>query len=122
MNIKWFFVTLVYLSILTIGSLQPGSINSEKSSLMQMAHNLMHVPAYCVVTLLISFCFKVVSQSIRFVIVCFPLFFGIAMEVGQASIPYRYASFSDVGLNFLGIVVAVIVIGNNYFNLMSKKL
>ena len=80
--------------------------------LMSVVRNLMHVPMYGVLTLVLLHYFECIRFSRpagALVSAVMAMFLGIAVELLQIYVPGRYCSISDIGLNFAGIIGAMIL-------------
>ena len=74
--------------------------------------NFLHLPAFFGLTLLwyIVFCRLGFSRWVSVLTAsAFTLLFGLALELHQTSVPGRYPSRVDLGLNVLGVGLAVAI-------------
>jgi VanZ family protein len=88
--------------------------------LRPMIQNLLHIPMYAILTILWMQMLKQydIGGTKRIVLVFFlSSVFGVLNELIQLTIPGRYASIFDIGLNTIGIVCGISV----YFLLERSK-
>lgn len=107
--------TCLYAVLLAFASLRPGS-GGETPPSEQMLHNLAHIPAYAILTFLLTRCVSRLTLRNQILIVLSAFAFGVLLEVGQFFVPYRYFSFLDMGLNAVGILLVI-----GFLNLTKKQ-
>ncbi len=105
-------MTTIYMAMVMIGSLEPGT-PAPHNLLKEVLHNLLHVPAYTVLTLLVMMTVDALGRALtrRVVIeaVAIAVLYGSLIEILQGYVPGRTSSFLDVLLNFCGALLAVVV-------------
>ena len=86
-------------------SFQTGASIGHASSIKQVAHNLLHVPAYSLLALLLFYSF-----GSRFLVRVFIVasVYGVLNEYVQSFVPGRMASVMDIFLNVVGAGIAVV--------------
>jgi VanZ family protein len=103
-----YLALLIYMAVLAYMSLvsfhAPGE---EVSVLKQVFENLMHVPAYAVLTFLWVRSFGEVSRKTLLRSAAIAMAYGILMEFLQGLTPDRTPSLMDVGLNAIGVGIVV---------------
>ena len=100
--------TCLYMLLLLGNSFQTGASFGHVSSIRQVAHNLLHVPAYFLLALLLFYSF-----GSRFLVWAFiaASVYGAFNECIQSFIPGRTASIMDMFLNAIGAGIAVFFLG-----------
>jgi len=96
-------IALAYLS------LRAGNSAGETTQAQQMAHNLAHIPAYGLLTILLIYGFGRSKQSNIVRIAIFSFMYGLLMEALQSFVPNRYPSILDLCLNLIGIISVIIL-------------
>lgn len=103
---------VILLAAVAVGSLMPVSKHSALAAteLRRTVNNLLHVPAYAVLTLAWAWALCAVAgvATARAALAgsCAAFFYGVIMELGQLSVPGRTASVGDAMLNAAGAVAA----------------
>ncbi len=100
-------LTLIYIAILCFASMQPSSVGKGADIAKQVINNMLHVPAYGLLTYLTIKSFPK-FKYIYIVSFLFVLTFGIFNEYLQSFVPGRYASGADVLLNGIGSLSVVL--------------
>lgn len=110
MEHKFYFYSAVLLTIvITIGSLI--SIPKLEVTQVQISDKLVHISAYCLLTLnwLLVYKFKTNKLKYSLLILLLVFIYGIIIEVLQGVLTsYRQADLLDVLANFTGISLAFI--------------
>lgn len=99
--------TILYTILLAFASLRPGS-GGETPPMEQMLHNLAHIPAYAILTWLLTRCVSRPTPRNQIFIVLAAFAFGILMEIGQSFVPHRYFSPRDMVFNGTGILLVLL--------------
>jgi VanZ family protein len=99
--------TVLYTILLAVASLRPGS-GGETPPMEQMLHNLAHIPAYAVLTYLLTRCVSRLNHRNQVLIALSAFAFGILMEIGQSFVPNRYFSPRDMMFNAAGILLVLL--------------
>ncbi len=102
--------TLCALLIVFMSSIPDRSLWGDGAINEQLVSNLAHIPAYAVLTFLWFKAFE--RRKIRghfngviVVILISLILFAISDEIHQSFVPGRFASYMDVGLDLLGILL-----------------
>lgn len=109
-------ILLIYSALLLGSSLVPMPVSPSEGDtsfvLEPSVQNLLHIPAFAVLLLLLASLFKdkpaqrfhsmAMIAGIAFVV-------GIVMELIQIPVPGRYTSFLDIALNCIGIITGIAV-------------
>lgn len=105
---RWLLATAVYLGLLGAVSLQPAG-DGPQDFIKEVVHNLLHVPAYAVLTWLLVRCSLALDRRRWMYVRAFVLsaLWGIFMEVLQSFAPGRFPSVMDVGSNAFGSLSAI---------------
>ncbi len=103
-------LTLVYMAALFIVSSIPDRVGSGNvlSVVPSLFQNLMHIPAFGVLSLLWIRTFKAyyyLDRTSVFASAGIVILYGAGLEVYQASVPGRFSSAMDLVLNFAGVVL-----------------
>ncbi|MBW2109597.1 MAG: VanZ family protein [Deltaproteobacteria bacterium] len=98
-----------------LSSIPEESLPGSKSLTEQILSNLAHIPAYSVLTYcwLRSFgltIYKEKSPVTMIGVILGILFFSISDEIHQSFVPGRTPSFMDIGLDLLGILLALAIL------------
>jgi len=110
---QWLALLFTAVVILILaGSLMPMAEIPEQEKtvwekIMSVITNLMHVPMYGVLTLVSLYYFECIRFSRpggAVVSALIAMAVGVVVEVLQIYVPGRYGSFSDIGLNTVGMV------------------
>ena len=102
-----------YTGVLAVFSLLPsqsGPLDGWDSSIQPSVQNLLHVPAYMVLTGLVLLAAgpgQLVAKRLSLMLAGACVVFGALLEGLQAIIPGRSASLSDGVLNVLGVLVGL---------------
>lgn len=85
----------------------PTIIHAVFSWFTPTVHNILHIPAYAVLAWALYRCLSpyLHSRIMLFLVVIMAGSYGALLEWHQFDIPGRYASFTDVVLNFIGAVI-----------------
>ncbi|WP_082703877.1 VanZ family protein [Lutibacter profundi] len=113
----YFYSALLLTIVITIGSLI--SIPKLEVTQVQISDKLVHISAYCLLTLnwLLAYKFKANKLKFSLLILLFVFIYGIVIEVLQGTITnYRQADLLDVLANFIGIGLSFI-----FFSLFFKR-
>jgi len=107
-------ITLSYVALLLGASLMPMPVSptEENRSFFfdPSVQNLLHIPAYAVLSFLLASLFtwsSIPRFHVMGMIVIIALVVGIIMELVQIPIPGRYTSFQDIILNCIGIIAGM---------------
>lgn len=103
---------LITLSIAGVSSMPAGTMGGTGSTVEQVISNLLHIPAFALLTFLWIKALGLESTNwksgnkkalvwLLLALACF----GALDEVHQSFVPGRFASFMDFGLNLVGILV-----------------
>jgi VanZ family protein len=107
-GLQWWATTGAYALILCLGSLRPVYREGPVSPLKEWAHNLLHVPAYAVLTFLLVKSLKETQTGYSFIVAAvISIAFGMVNEGLQSFSPGRFPSFLDVFLNAAGTLTAI---------------
>ena len=113
----WFSVTVIYMALLLWGSLKPPAASvGEQDFVREMLHNLLHVPAYAGLTLVLYKAIKSSEQrpkngileirdiefGARKAGMLIAIIYGVVIEQLQGMVPGRYPSTLDIFLNIAG--------------------
>lgn len=111
-NSKYIFITLTYMTLIAVGSLKPGSPEHPETGgfSMENLNNFLHPPAYAILTYSLAHCFRRINKTTLAASFAIAFGYGVLMEYGQSFVPHRYPSLSDVCLNTVGIVVALLIV------------
>jgi VanZ family protein len=112
-NLIYRAATIIYMAALIVVSIQPVLKGHGSDISRQIFNNMLHIPAYGLLTFLLIKSFS----KVRYVYIASFLFavaFGVFNEYLQSFVPGRYASGYDVLLNGLG---SLIVVSSNYFKI-----
>lgn len=117
---KKFFISLIWPILVMIGlyliASIPGEMEKDSSNIQLFftwfspaVHNMLHVPAYALLawTLYRSLFLYSSFWIVSFGVVALASGYGAFLEWHQLTVPGRYASFTDVLLNFIGAVIGV---------------
>lgn len=99
--------TAAYAGLLMVVSLLPsqtGPLDGWDSSIEPSVQNLLHVPAYMVLTVLVLLAGRPTNARALLLLAGGCVFFGLALEGLQYLVPGRSASLSDGVLNVLGVL------------------
>ena len=105
----------------------PGEVDKDASRIQifftwfsPAVHNVLHVPAYALLawTMYRSLFSFLSFRNLSLVVVILASGYGAFLEWYQLAVPGRYASFTDVLLNFTGSVIGVFL-SSRYANLVS---
>jgi VanZ family protein len=109
------YTSLALLSTLLIiyaSSIPDQALLGDNSLVEQIISNLAHIPAYALLTFLWLKAFERRSVSHSFMVAAFISFglilFAVSDEIHQSFVPGRFASFMDIGLDFLGIFFGLV--------------
>lgn len=89
-------------------TLKPGSKEGAHSIAAQVFSNFSHIPAYAILAYLILRCFSAISYKAYAVSLITSVSYGALMEFLQIFVPLRTASLMDIGLNTIGILLALL--------------
>lgn len=121
-----FWPILVMVGLYFIASI-PGEVDKDASRIQifftwfsPAVHNVLHVPAYALLawTMYRSLFSFLSFRNLSLVVVILASGYGAFLEWHQLAVPGRYASFTDVLLNFTGSVIGVFL-SSRYANLVS---
>ena len=110
MNLKYIVVAILStLIIIYVSSIPKQSCLGSGTLHEQIISNLLHIPAFAVLTFLWLKSFKKEKINKRFllfnsVILASLFLFAISDEIHQSFVPGRTSSLMDLGLNALGIL------------------
>ncbi len=110
MNLKYIVVAILStLIIIYVSSIPQQSFLGSGTLHEQIISNLLHIPAFAVLTFLWLKSFKKEKINKRFllfnsVILASLFLFAISDEIHQSFVPGRTSSLMDLGLNALGIL------------------
>jgi len=107
---KWLALAISYMALLIYVSIKPADLNETPSVTQQVAHNLLHVPAYAVLTYLLVQCFTALNRKTAIYAFMISFLFGVLNEFLQSFVPSRMASVSDMGLNAIGAGLMILII------------
>lgn len=113
MNYKYAFLGLLLtLLIAYMSSIPDWSFSSNGSLSEKIISNFAHIPAYAVLTFLWLKSFKITRFGSRHNLISFLIFLGLIVfaisdEIHQSFVPGRSASFMDIGLDLLGILLGL---------------
>jgi len=105
--------TIVYMTAITVISIWPTSGGGGIESLGQLFNNLLHIPAYGLLALLLIKS----APKFKYVYIAsflFAVIFGIFNEYLQSFVPGRTASVSDALLNGIGSLSVVLLYSKRY--------
>jgi len=113
LNYKYLsFALFSTLLIIYASSIPDQALLGDNSLIEQIISNLAHIPAYALLTFLWLKAFERRYASHSFMAAALILFglilFAISDEIHQSFIPGRFASYMDVGLDFLGIFFGLV--------------
>ena len=103
---RWKILTILYVFLLAFVSLRPGS-GEEPAGSVQMLLNLAHIPAYAVLTYLLTRCFSRFHLREQLLTASGAFIFGVLLETGQLFVAHRYFSPRDMVFNGAGILIAI---------------
>ena len=104
-KISLFIAVLIAIAMFYVSSLSFGS-SGEKSGTNLIAI-LYHLFAYFFLALFLNFSLvKGRETKFIFIVILISIFYGITDEIHQYFVPGRYASLSDIVINFIGIMLA----------------
>lgn len=104
------FLTVAVACMIVMFSV--ASVPNMNIGVSSRAWNLLHVPAFCGLTLLWNIVFGLAGLRARVAALGaagIALLFGLAIEWHQLSIPGRYASRLDLALNLVGVGLGLAV-------------
>lgn len=108
-------VILTYMAVLTYVSLYPVPPATELSARVRLINNLLHVPAYAVLTALWIAYLRLRWRKASDWRVLLPAFliacgYGGLMELAQFFVPGRFASLQDTFYNMCGALWTVVAV------------
>jgi len=93
-------IAMFYISSLTFG----GAGEKGETNLIAV---LYHILSYFFLALFLGFALiKGKYKSLFIIVILFSIFYGITDEIHQYFVPGRDASVSDIGINFIGIILS----------------
>ena len=113
MNLKYLLVSLIAMCLIIYASSIPGKpLWGNGSMAEQVISNLVHIPAYALLSFLWLKTFDKMRPRIQFLkvnalILTGLLLFAVSDEIHQSFIPGRTASYIDVGLDIAGIFLGL---------------
>ncbi|MFQ5560907.1 MAG: VanZ family protein [Nitrospinota bacterium] len=112
MRLTWLTVSLGYMVVLFIISSFPDTAGSENilSSFPSVFQNMLHIPAFSVLTFLWFRVLKEYHYRDRNALSSaagLAVLYGAGLELYQASVPGRFPSVIDLVLNLVGVVLFV---------------
>lgn len=103
----WIFITLLYGLLLAFISLKDSHYLERPPAAEIIFHNLCHIPAYFILTILLIVSFQAITRRHLGIICTAAFLYGVLLEIGQSFVPHRYFSVMDMGLNAIGVGVGV---------------
>lgn len=99
----WIFITLLYGLLLAFISLKDSHYLERPPAAEIIFHNLCHIPAYFILTILLIVSFQAITRRHLGIICTAAFLYGVLLEIGQSFVPHRYFSVMDMGLNAVGV-------------------
>ena len=109
----WVIIGLVYAGLLVYASLTPTSAPTGSSTMVVLRRwlfNLLHVPAYAVLTILLAWAIGTPGRTTRVTLLlagALALAVGGGTEILQQYVDGRYATWLDAGLNAVGCAIGL---------------
>lgn len=103
-----YIITTSYMFLILAFTLKPGSKEGAHNIAAQVFSNFSHIPAYAILAYLILRCFSVINYKAYVESFMISVLYGAFMEFLQMFVPLRTASLMDIGLNTIGILLALL--------------
>jgi len=110
-HMTWIITTAVYMFSLLMFSLIPVRDLQGVSSVKQIMHNVAHVPAYAILTLLLI---GALGSKLRVRAFWISILYGCFNEIVQSFVPGRSCSIVDVCSNALGAGISIYFISKRF--------
>lgn len=108
----WIMLALIYMGTILWMAGQSITVSATKS-MDRFISNLLHIPAFAVLILILI---PVVCSDRRrwletiFIAGAIAFTFGVVVELYQITIPFRTASFEDILLDAIGILIGMFIL------------